>query len=61
LLLIGIVTAMGRPREAASEYVAPEQAVPRGRAMVTAVLHAADGSQLGDEFDSTNDTIHKAV
>jgi len=29
--------------------------------MVTAVLHAPDRSQLGDEFDSTKDTLHKAV
>jgi uncharacterized protein len=30
--LAGIATAMGHPREAPSEYVAPEQAVPRGKA-----------------------------
>ena len=29
--------------------------------MVTAVLHTPDRSQLGDEFDSTKDTGHKAV
>jgi two-component system, cell cycle sensor histidine kinase and response regulator CckA len=29
--------------------------------MVTAVLHAPDRSQLGDEFDSSKDTSHKAV
>src|SRR5271170_1751203 len=32
LCLIAIATAMGQPREVASEYVAPEQAVPRGKA-----------------------------
>jgi uncharacterized protein len=32
LSLIAIATAMGHPRETASEYVAPEQAVPRGKA-----------------------------
>src|SRR6202167_6049045 len=32
LLLIGIATAMGLPRDTTSEYVAPEQAVPRGKA-----------------------------
>ena len=32
LSLIGIATAMGHPREPAGEYVAPEQAVPRGKA-----------------------------
>ena len=32
LSLTGIATATGHPREAASEYVAPEQAVPRGKA-----------------------------
>ena len=29
--------------------------------MVTDVLHSPDRSQLGDEFDSTKDTGHKAV
>ena len=29
--------------------------------MVTDVLHAPDRSQLGDEFDSSKDTLHKAV
>jgi uncharacterized protein len=32
LLLIGIAAATEPPRETASEYVAPEQAVPRGKA-----------------------------
>jgi hypothetical protein len=32
LVLFGIFTAMGHPREKANEYVAPEQAVPRGNA-----------------------------
>jgi predicted DNA-binding protein with PD1-like motif len=32
LSLIAIATATGNPRETASEYVAPEQAVPRGKA-----------------------------
>src|SRR5271170_5038941 len=32
LCLIAIDTATGHPRETASEYVAPEQAVPRGKA-----------------------------
>src|SRR6058998_3637456 len=32
LSLIGIATAMGHPRETASEYVAPSEAVPRGKA-----------------------------
>ena len=32
LSLIAIATATGHPRETASEYVAPEQAVPRGKA-----------------------------
>jgi len=32
LCLIAIATATGRPRETAGEYVAPEQAVPRGQA-----------------------------
>jgi predicted DNA-binding protein with PD1-like motif len=32
LLLVGIATTMGHPGETASEYVAPEQAVPRGKA-----------------------------
>jgi len=32
LLLIGIATAMGLPRDTTSEYVAPEQAIPRGKA-----------------------------
>jgi predicted DNA-binding protein with PD1-like motif len=32
LCLIAIATATGRPRETASEYVAPEQAAPRGKA-----------------------------
>src|SRR5580704_1591746 len=32
LCMIAIATATGRPRETASEYVAPEQAVPRGKA-----------------------------
>jgi uncharacterized protein len=32
LSLIAIGSATGHPRETASEYVAPEQAVPRGRA-----------------------------
>jgi uncharacterized protein len=32
LSLIGIATVMGHPQETASEYVAPSQAVPRGRA-----------------------------
>jgi predicted DNA-binding protein with PD1-like motif len=31
-LLIGIATTMGHPGETAGEYVAPEQAVPRGKA-----------------------------
>jgi len=30
--LIAIATATGHPRETASEYVAPEKAVPRGKA-----------------------------
>lgn len=29
--------------------------------MVTDVLHAPDRSQLGDEFDSGKDTVHRAV
>jgi DNA-binding NtrC family response regulator len=29
--------------------------------MVTDVLHAPDRSQLGDEFDSSKDVLHKAV
>jgi DNA-binding NtrC family response regulator len=28
--------------------------------MVTAVLHSPDRSQLGDEFDSSKDTLHQA-
>src|ERR1700686_3656682 len=32
LSLIAIATATGRPRETASEYVAPEQGAPRGKA-----------------------------
>jgi uncharacterized protein len=32
LLSIGIATTMGHPEETASEYVAPEQGVPRGKA-----------------------------
>src|SRR5260370_12804803 len=32
LSLIGIATAMGHPRETASEYVGPSEAVPRGKA-----------------------------
>src|ERR1700761_4004317 len=32
LFLIGIGLAMGHPREPASEYVSPSEAVPRGKA-----------------------------
>ena len=32
LCLIGIASAMGHPRETASEYVAPSEAAPRGKA-----------------------------
>ncbi len=47
LFLIGIATAMGHPRETASEYVAPSQAIPRGKApkMQVALLNPGESTK----------------
>jgi uncharacterized protein len=47
LSLIGIATVMGQSQEAASEYVAPSQAVPKGRAprMQVQLLSGAEQSK----------------
>ena len=45
LSLIGIVTMMGQSQETASEYVAPSQAVPKGRAPRMQVLLLSRGER----------------
>jgi DNA-binding response OmpR family regulator len=42
-------------------YIQKHLVAPKLVQMVTAVLHAPDRSQLGDEFESSKDTLHTLV